>query len=187
MYAVMHWHYSRKMPIGKLVKFGVWEHDQFIGAVIFGRGANFALGKPYGLRQTEVCELVRVALRAHEAPVTEVVARAVQMLRQEQQLRLIVSFADQAEGHLGVIYQAGNWVYLGETTPVPGYKDVATGTVHHHRVVTGKSMFGRANPMYANPNLVKVQPPPKHRYALPLDRAMRRQLAPMARPYPKAR
>ena len=39
-YAVEHWHYSHSLPIGKLVKIGVWEDDQFIGAVVFGYGAN---------------------------------------------------------------------------------------------------------------------------------------------------
>ena len=82
-YAVMNWHYSRAMPAGKLVKIGVWENDRFVGAVIFSRGANNNIGKPFGLKQTEICELVRVALSKHETPVTRIVAIAIKMLRKK--------------------------------------------------------------------------------------------------------
>ena len=41
----MHWHYSQAMPAGKLVTFGVWEHGRFVGAVLYGRGANHNLSK----------------------------------------------------------------------------------------------------------------------------------------------
>lgn len=39
-YAVEKWHYSRAMPSGKLIKYGVWEDSKFIGVIIFERGAN---------------------------------------------------------------------------------------------------------------------------------------------------
>jgi hypothetical protein len=60
-YAVEHWHYSHAMPAGKLAKVGVWEDGSFIGAVVFGRGANSHLGSPYGLSGLQCSELVRVA------------------------------------------------------------------------------------------------------------------------------
>ena len=37
-YACRRWHYSKKIPVGKLVKIGVWEDGKFIGAIIFGDG-----------------------------------------------------------------------------------------------------------------------------------------------------
>lgn len=61
-YAVEHWHYSERMPAGKLVKLGIWENSCFVGVVVFGRGAIYNIGKPFGLGQTECVELVRVAL-----------------------------------------------------------------------------------------------------------------------------
>jgi hypothetical protein len=80
-YAVTHWHYSRKMPAGKLVRFGVWESDEFVGAVIFGRGAVSDLGTRYGLIQTECAELVRVALRSHRNHVTRIIAESLRLLK----------------------------------------------------------------------------------------------------------
>ena len=46
VYAVKNWHYSENVPKSKLVKFGVWEDEAFIGAVIYGSGANSALVAP---------------------------------------------------------------------------------------------------------------------------------------------
>ena len=73
VYAVMHWHYSQAMPTGRLIKVGVWEAGKFMGVVLFGRGANAQIGSPYDLKQTEICELVRVALRpGHATPVSRI-------------------------------------------------------------------------------------------------------------------
>ena len=65
-YACLNWHYSKCVPVGKLVKIGAWEDNKFIGVVLFGRGANQHLGKPYNLEQTECVELVRIALNRHK-------------------------------------------------------------------------------------------------------------------------
>ena len=54
-YACENWHYSRVTPVGKLVKVGAWENSKFIGVVLFGRGANNNMLKPFGLNQDEGC------------------------------------------------------------------------------------------------------------------------------------
>ena len=107
-YAVEHWHYSECLPAGKLLKVGVWEAGLFIGAVIFSRGANNNLGRPFSLAQVEIAELTRIALTKHCAPVTRIVSIAFQFLRKNSPgLRLIVSYADPLKGHHGGIYQGG--------------------------------------------------------------------------------
>ena len=111
-YAVERWHYSKTLPVPPLVKIGVWENSKFIGVVIFSRGASCNLLKPYGLKQTEGCELTRVALNRHKTPVTRIIKIAVLFLKKSSKnLRLIVSFADPKYGHHGGIYQGGNWIY----------------------------------------------------------------------------
>lgn len=76
-YAVQHWHYSKSLSAAKNVFVGVWENSNFIGVIVFGRGANNQIAKPYGLEQTEVCELTRVALTKHINPVTRILAIAI--------------------------------------------------------------------------------------------------------------
>ena len=117
-YAVQQWHYSGTIPMNKSNRFGVWEDGCFIGAIIFGLGASPSLGKPYGLGVFEICELTRIALRNHGRPITQMVKLAIARLRlQNPGLRLVVSFADPFHNHHGGIYQAGNWIYTGQTSP----------------------------------------------------------------------
>jgi len=185
-YACRTWHYSRTVPAGKLVKIGVWESGKFIGAVVFGRGANNHIGSKYGLAQTEVCELVRVALTKHETPVSRIAALAVRMLRSNSPgLRLIVSYADPSRGHHGGIYQAGNWTYAGPS--VAQRELVVNGAPMHKR--SAGSRWGTASPerLTAKTGL-RVEYGPeqwKHTYLLPLDAGMRGKVEPLARPYPK--
>lgn len=175
-YAVEHWHYSRRMPVGKLTPYGVWEGGRFIGAVVFGRGGTSAIGKPYGLDQTSVCELVRVALTKHRAPVTRIVAIALKLLRRANPgLRLVVSYADPAQGHVGTIYQAGGWTYVGESGGDVFYRTKG-GRLVHSRVVspTGfNRQFGELRRCYRKDEVTPVKMPGKHKYLMPLDDAMR--------------
>lgn len=107
------------MPAGKIVRVGVWEDGLFIGCVLFSSGANNNIAKPFYLTQHEVCELTRVALTKHKSEVTKIVSIAIRMLRKkETALKLIVSYADPEQGHDGIIYKAGNWEYLGQTSPI---------------------------------------------------------------------
>jgi hypothetical protein len=189
-FAVEHWHYSKTMPKYKTVKIGVWEDNQFKGCIVFSRGATPTLLSPYGLQMTDGCELSRVALRDHKTPVSRIVSIAVKILRRSNpRLRLIVSFADPARGHLGAIYQAGNWIYTGQTSRSKVYQD-QTGKLWHERNVskTGIKKYGVAGyqkvirPEEATKIILM---PGKHRYLYPLDDEIRRSTQNLAKPYPK--
>jgi hypothetical protein len=170
------------MPVGKKVCIGVWESEKYIGAVVFSWGANPNLSKAYGLLMTECVELVRVALNAHKTPASRIVAISLKMLkRQSPGVRLVVSFADTREGHHGGIYQAGGWVYTGETTEKFDFE--LNGKILQRRSYTGRNFGGgRLRPP---PGSVKVKSPIKYRYLMPLDNAMREQIVHLAKPYPK--
>jgi hypothetical protein len=184
-YACENWHYSRCLPVGKLVRVGAWEKNKFIGVVMFGRGATPNLGKPYKLGQDECVELVRIALTEHDVPVSRIAALALMFLKKTNPLlRLVVSFADTSQGHHGGIYQAGNWVYNGQGISSRFFR--IFGKLTHPRSVIAKggfnSIIGAKN---IDPNATAEIVPGKHRYLMPLDDAMRAQIAPLAKPYPK--
>lgn len=170
------WHYSRVMPAGKLVKIGVWEHGVFKGVILFGRGANNHIGSQYELDQTAVCELVRIALRPHAAPVSRCMAVAVRMLRQQSPgIRLLVSYADPEQDHHGGVYQAANWVYVGRSKAQP--EVMVNGLVMHKR--TANSLFGSIKGLERSPIFWK------HKYLLPLDSALRAAVESQRKKYPK--
>lgn len=170
------------------VKIGVWENFEFIGAVIFNRGACGTLGNPYGLKSTETCELVRVALKKHKTPVSKILKIAINFLKKKNSgLRLIVSFADPNEGHVGGIYQAGNWFYLGQSAPGVLFID-GNGRRQHPRNLSEKgwvSQFGKKKTCLKPSQCTKKNVPGKHRYLMPLDKEMRKKILPLSRPYPK--
>jgi hypothetical protein len=182
-YAVEHWHYSRRMPMPPLVSVGAWEDGVYVGCVLFSRGANAQLGAPYGLAMTECAELVRIALASHATPVTRIVAVALKFLRTNSPgLRLLVSYADPSEGHHGGIYQGGGWTYSGRSSDSKQYKH--EGRWKHSREVTSGA-FGGSRAVANYQALPSRVVPGKHRYLMPLDAAMRAQIAPLAKPYPK--
>ena len=181
-YACEHWHYSDRMPLGKLVKIGVWEDSIFIGCILFARGNSPTLGKSYGCCPAETCELVRVALNNHQASVSRILKVALKFLKQKcPSLRLVVSFADPVQKHHGGIYQAGNWIYDGDSKPE--YQFFCDGRWKHRREVTSGS-FGTTKKI-AYKDLPKKLNPGKHRYLYPLTPEMRAKIEPLAKPYPK--
>lgn len=180
-YACLNWHYSKCLPVGKLVKIGAWENDKFIGVVIFGRGANKSLGEPYKLDQTECCELVRIALTDHKTPVSRIMSIAIKLLKNiHKQLKLVISFADSEQNHYGVIYQATNWVYVGKTNSADEY--LYKGKRWHGRAFR-KSLGSHLN--YVNKGLEIVQGSQKHRYLMPLNDEMKTKISILSKPYPK--
>ncbi len=183
-YAVMNWHYSKKMPSGKLTKFGVWEDSKFIGTVIFGRGASPKLYDRYNLSQYEACELVRVALTTHKSPVSQIVGQVLkEFKRYNPGMRLIVSFADPRQGHIGTIYQAMNWIYEGETPKK--YHWIVKGEEVHSRTF-GEKYKTVEKLLQFDPTARKIHLPGKHRYLYPLDKKMRRDIAKVSKEYPHA-
>lgn len=187
-YACSRWHYSGSIPTPPLVRIGVWEHERFIGCVLFSRGAAPQLGVPYGAARTEVCELTRIALDAHETPVTRIVKIAIIMLRRHSPgLRLIVSFADPNQGHVGAIYQAGGWLYVGSTSPVPRYRD-KTGRLWHSRQISTsglKRQYGTVRRVVPIGECERIDELGRYRYLYPLDRAMRERVEPLRKAHPR--
>lgn len=182
-YAVEKWHYSQRMPIGKIIKIGVWESSVFRGVILFARGANQNMATVYNVTQIESCELVRIALTTHKTPISRLVSIAIKMLEKlNPDLRLIISYADPQQSHHGGIYQAGNWVYVGRgQSSVEFFHE---GRWKHSREVTSGA-FGGARKIVDYSHLPKRNTQGKHKYLYPLDDAMRAQIAPLAKPYPK--
>ena len=183
-YAVENWHYSKCMPGAKKVLLvGVWEDLKFIGVVIFSPGATSCLGSPYGLNQFQCTELVRIALNKHKSTVSKIVKIALCFLKKRSPgIRLVVSFADPYQNHIGGVYQAGNWIYSGQSSPTKVWQ--TNGKIIHPRTL-GASDFKKGKKKQLPKGAKSLIMPGKHRYLMPLDNEMRKQILPLARPYPK--
>jgi len=187
-HAVLRWHYSHTMPAAKLVRVGVWEDGRFVGAILYGSGANRHLARPFGLKGTEACELVRVALASgRKHPTSRCLAISLKLLqRQSPGLQLVVSYADTKEGHLGVIYQATNWLFLGGSSQ-PYLK--VLGKIEHPRSLYDR--YGRGGQQIAwlrahvDPRARRVEMPDKLKYVYAFSKPLRQKLKAESKPYPK--
>jgi hypothetical protein len=178
-YACENWHYSGCIPKSKLAKFGVWERGEFVGSIIYGVGATSSLVKAYGLMPQHGCELVRIALKKHNAPVSRIIAVSLKLLKASfPGLRLVVSFADPEQGHHGGVYQASGWVFSGNSQASDEY-------IYKGKRWQGRSFRNNYKGMERHPDVQIVKGSSKHRYLMPLDADMRARILPLAKPYPK--
>ena len=187
-WAVEHWHYSKTLPTPPRIYVGAWERGRFVGCVVFSRGNAPNVNKQYGVAKTEIAELTRVALTDHATPTSRVVAVALRLLRRRcPGLRLVVSYADIDQGHMGTIYQATGWAYCGWTKGGDRYRD-ATGREWHSRMLspTGiTKVYGKRRRVLRPQDLERIRTKGRHKYLMPLDSAMRTQIEPLRQPYPK--
>lgn len=187
-YACQNWHYSGVIPVGKLVKVGAWENGVFIGCVLFGRGANNNMLKPFGLNADQGCELVRVALNKHKTPVSRIMALAVKFLKKSNpNLKLVVSYADVDAGHHGGIYQACNWIYDGLHNAGTMGAFIINGKKVHPKSVHSKGIKQNIEAVrkHLDPNATKFITKGKHRYLMPLDDKTKKSIILRSLPYPK--
>ena len=127
-----------------------------------------------------------MAFCEHKVEMSKVMSIAIKFLKRTcPGIRLVISFADTTKGHHGGIYQAGNWIYNGLAKGSKGYiiKGRATHQRGIHKYVPKLTLENVRK--YVDKYATEVPPSYKHRYLMPLDKKLRRQLTPLAQPYPK--
>ena len=189
-YACEHWYSRPEMPVGKLVKIGVWEDGQFVGVLIFGCGTGGVakIGEQLGAGPFGTAELSRIALKSHSVEVSRIISIACKILHRSQPgLRLLLTYSDPAAGHHGGIYQGAGWTYIGKSAPDSMYRD-ADGVMHHSRQTSTsgwKRSRGKSYQVPRRGDCERIRLQPKHRYALGLDVEMRDKLETIRQAYPK--
>jgi hypothetical protein len=146
----------------------------------------------FGCVQGEVLELVRVALNGNQNKTSECVARALKVLHKDApHVKIIVSYADQNQGHMGTIYQATNWLYIGDTSKwAQGHKEdyfIVKGEKLHPRTVYSRGWKQSVAWLKENidPNAQGWKGKPKFKYIYCFDKQLRKEWQAKALPYPK--
>lgn len=79
-------------------------------------GSNNNLPKSFGKCAGQILELERVALNGKQEYTSQAIAMSLKQLHKDNPLcEMVVSYADHRQKHLGTIYQATNWIYLGKS------------------------------------------------------------------------
>lgn len=188
-YSCLNFHYAKAMPIA-LCSFNVYNGSgEWCGCIVYSPGANQHQGKKFGLKQGQVCELVRMALNGKQESTSKALAISIKLLKKHNPLlQLIVSYADCDQDHIGTIYQATNWIYegcmeLNGGTP----KFRIKGKVTHGRTVAKRGWKQNIDwiKKYKDPAAELVYTKGKHKYLFPLNNSIKEICRNLSQPYPK--
>lgn len=111
-------HYLQCCPPGFVQVLEFTEGRELVGAMLMGRPS----AKEY--HPDEILQLHRMFF-VDEAP-KNTESQGLSMMRRHvrvwlPQIRLLLSYSDQEQGHLGTVYEADGWARFGITSSGPGF------------------------------------------------------------------
>lgn len=187
-YACMKFHYAKTLPVPKY-SFNIFNNkNEWCGVIMYGPGANFHIGTPFGLYQGEILELTRVALNGKQEKTSQAVAMSLRKIhKMVPHIKMIVSYADLDQNHVGTIYQATNWIYLGKFNENAKSTYIIHGKKHHNRIVHMKGLKSNLETVkkYIDPRATRLITKGKHKYIFVFDKILREKLLKKSKPYPK--
>lgn len=133
-------HYSQTCP-NLYYALGFYYNSQILCMVCFGppSGRLLAQAMIEGGNAQNVCELVRLFAFDWGPKNTEsyCIGQSLQWLQNNAlDMKLVVSYADPNQGHVGTIYQATNWLYTGQGSRlVDAYEFYVDGAWIHPRSI----------------------------------------------------
>jgi hypothetical protein len=184
-------HYAHRMPSVSYA-FGLYHGGELVGVCTFGTPATAPcrqgpLGKENELL---VMELNRLCVESSIKNASGIlVSMSLRLFPKKP--KLIVSYADTGQNHIGYIYQATNWTYTGQ---VKGDTQIiSNGRIMHRQ--TAKDVFKSSSISEIrkiDPNAILQRLGDKHRYVYFVGnktqkKAMRKALRYPVLPYPKGK
>jgi hypothetical protein len=183
-YACLNFHYAKAVPnVG--IAFNVYnQNDEWCGVICYGVGATNNIASPYGLKQGQVIELLRMALNGKQESTTKALAISIKLVaKKNPNVKLLVSYADSEQGHFGTIYQATNWFYTGYSVDT---NLIVNGKREHRRTLgsrLGTCSKGKIESMGFDVKVLKTKP--KWKYVYALEKSLIPLCKSLAKPYPK--
>ena len=114
--------------------FGVLDAERLMGVATLGVGPTNAFRLVEGATRNDCLTLSRLWLE-DELPKnsgSRVLGMIIRSLTRHTTVKFLLAYSDPAQGHLGVIYQATNWLYTGLSDAMPLY-DLGDGVARHSR------------------------------------------------------
>lgn len=116
-------HYLHRVP-SIVAHYGLYKDELLMGVITFGIPPSPQLMKICGEEyKKDVLELNRLFCYDESPKNSEsfLISQGLKKLREDKpDIKIIVSFADTRQGHLGYIYQATNWYFTGYSVPGGG-------------------------------------------------------------------
>ena len=154
-------HYAKRMP-QIMFAFGLYEESSLVGVITYGIPASPPLcmgicGKEFS---NKVLELNRICLESNNKNwASFLVANSMKLLPKPT---IVVSFADMAQGHIGYVYQASNFIYTGLSAHRVDW--TIKGQEHKHAKTIGDGLTLEAIKAKHGDDFYYVERSRKHRY-----------------------
>ena len=122
-------HYAKRMPSISYA-FGLFEDDYFIGVITYGTPSSSPLrnGIAGEVNAHRILELNRLCLKENKKNEASIlISKSLNLIPKGS---IVVSYADTSQNHLGIVYQATNFIYTGLSAKRTDYK--IKGLEHKH-------------------------------------------------------
>jgi hypothetical protein len=182
-------HYlHRKCPCSQA--FGLFENsnERLVGVVVYGTPSSSPLRKGIcGVEESfNVAELTRLWIEDEVPKNAEsyLIGNTLKLVNKE----IIVSYAEIQQGHLGIVYQATNWLYTGLSAKRTNW--TIEGIDKHCQTIADKYTAKELREKYGD-KFKLVDRPRKHRYVYfnankRRKRELLKKLKYKIEPYPKS-
>ena len=190
---ILNIHYARRWPSISYA-FGLFDGDDLIGIVTYGTPPSAPLRRGIAGDEhiADVLELNRLCLRHNRKnEASMLVGRSLKMIPKN---KIVVSFADTEQGHIGSVYQAANFIYCGLSAKRTDWK--VKGLEHLHGQTIADEFRGVKNRAEAmrqkyGSDFYLAPRPRKHRYVYIVgSKSYKKRVLAALRypqePYPKA-
>jgi len=113
---ILNIHYAKRKPSISFA-YGLYKNKDLIGICTFGSPASPSLCKGIAgeKNRSKVIELNRLVLKYNKKnEASYLVGKSLKLLPKP---KIVVSYADTAQNHIGIVYQATNFYFTGTTKP----------------------------------------------------------------------
>ena len=159
-------HYAKRIPSVSYA-YGLFKHKKLEGVVSYGTPPSSALRKGVAGEKYigDVLELNRLVLKCNEKNDSSwLIANSLKLLPKN---KIIVSYADTSQDHVGYVYQATNFIYTGLSAKRTDWKVRGKEHLHSQSIVDefrGKPNRSKLMREKYGDDFYSVDRPRKHRY-----------------------
>jgi hypothetical protein len=176
-YACLNFHYAKALPVNTFGYSVFNDKDEWCGVILYALGANNNLAKSFNLQQGQVLELVRVALNGKQEATSKAISISLKIIKRDcPNVKVIVSYADMGQNHIGVVYQATNWIFI-ESQSSSGIEVFSNGKWMHKRSYDGLKIKTKI--------IETRKKAGKYKYVYPLEKSLINLCKSLSKPYPK--
>lgn len=163
--------------------FGLILNNKIMGVCVYG----FPIGRLASqsispiIKSDNVLELTRLWVNDSEGKNTEswFIGQTFKWFRRfDKAIKVLISYSDPMQNHVGYIYQATNWLYQGNKTRlVDGYYHIINGETLHPRTCFSKYKSNKSEDLLKiDPNYTRFELVRKFRYIYILDKKNKKEI-----------